>query len=113
MPLSTGLLLTAPRRAEALHPGARAARAVGSIPAAGWLALTAVAYVLLVGRLAILRYDRFQSSAYDLGIYVQALWLISRGAVPFDTGRGFPIPGGHLTPAPFPPPLLFPSWVAA
>ncbi|MCL5283449.1 MAG: DUF2079 domain-containing protein [Armatimonadetes bacterium] len=43
-------------------------------------------------------YHRFALTAYDLGIYDQAIWLISRFHDPFDTVRGLPILADHFDP---------------
>jgi uncharacterized membrane protein len=58
--------------------------------------------VLLVGlwsfefvRLPMLRYDRFRTFGFDLGIYDQGAWLLSRGKDPFVTIRGLEIFGHH------------------
>src|SRR5262245_8814184 len=46
-------------------------------------------------RLPMLRYDRFQTFGFDLGIYDQGTWLLSRGKDPFVTIRGLEIFGHH------------------
>lgn len=45
-------------------------------------------FVVLFLRHSFFLYDRFALQAYDLGIYDQATWLISRGYTPFLTIRG-------------------------
>jgi uncharacterized membrane protein len=64
-------------------------------------------YVLLMGSLAVLRHRHFGSCAYDLGIYDQALWLLSQGYEPFCTVRDLHILGDHFTPILFPLALLY------
>lgn len=79
--------------------GERAARAV-----------TLLAMALFaggVGGLAVFRHARFASYSFDLGIYEQALWLISRGEVPFVTVRGVHVLGDHFTPILYPLALLY------
>ena len=57
-----------------------------------------VAYVIWASEYSILRYVKFEASAFDLGIYAQGVWLISHGYYPFfDTVRGLPIFGDHAT----------------
>jgi uncharacterized membrane protein len=46
-------------------------------------------------RLPMLRYDRFRTFGFDLGIYDQGTWLLSRGKDPFVTIRGLEIFGHH------------------
>jgi uncharacterized membrane protein len=46
-------------------------------------------------RLPMLRYDRFRTFGFDLGIYDQGAWLLSRGKDPFVTIRGLEIFGHH------------------
>ncbi len=43
------------------------------------------------------RLDRLGMSAFDLGIFDQAVWLISRGDVPFSTIRGLHILADHFS----------------
>ena len=46
-------------------------------------------------RLPMLRYDRFGTFGFDLGIYDQGTWLLSRGKDPFVTIRGLELFGHH------------------
>lgn len=71
------------------------------------LFLTILAYSLIVGYLAVFRHQRFGSYAYDLGIYDQALWLISKGYTPYSTVRGLHLLGDHFTPILYPLALLY------
>lgn len=48
---------------------------------------------------SILRHSRFESFAYDLGIYDQAIWLFSHFKSPFSTIKNSHIFGDHLIPA--------------
>lgn len=72
-----------------------------------FLGLSILLYVVIVGGLAIQRHQGFGSHAYDLGIYDQALWLISAGHPPFVTVRGLHILGDHFTPILYPLALLY------
>ena len=47
-------------------------------------------------RLATLRHDRFGTFGFDLGIYDQATWLLSRARDPFMTVRGLEAFGHHV-----------------
>lgn len=64
-----------------------------------WLAICAYAAVF-VG-LTFRLYDRFATASYDLAIFDQAAWLISRGHSPFDpifvTVRGLPLLADHFS----------------
>lgn len=46
-------------------------------------------------RLPMLRYDRFGTFGFDLGIYDQGIWLLSRSKDPFVTIRGLELFGHH------------------
>jgi uncharacterized membrane protein len=46
-------------------------------------------------RLPMLRYDRFGTFGFDLGIYDQGTWLLSRAKDPFVTIRGLELFGHH------------------
>jgi len=80
-----------------------------------WVALPVVFYLLAVGGAAILRHLSFHSTAYELGIYDQVVWSISRGEGPFSTLPAKNNPsyyfGHHLQPILF---LLAPLyWVVS
>jgi uncharacterized membrane protein len=47
-------------------------------------------------RLGALRHDRFGTFGFDLGIYDQAVWLLSRARDPFITVRGLEAFGHHV-----------------
>lgn len=85
------------RRALALH---------------AWAALTAIAaYTAVLSFYSIRRYTLFRAGAFDLGIFDQALWLISRGRFQaFSTVRGLPIMQDHWSPILFPLALLYRVW---
>ena len=46
-------------------------------------------------RLPMLRFDKFGTFGFDLGIYDQGTWLLSRGKDPFVTIRGLELFGHH------------------
>ena len=64
-----------------------------------WLAVCAYAAAFL--GLTFRLYDRFATTSYDLAIFDQAAWLISRGHSPFDpifvTVRGLPLLADHFS----------------
>ena len=62
-----------------------------------WWALMAMVTVWAVvfGRLVYQRHDRFGSQTFDLGIFDQAAWLISRGGDLFISVRGLDLLGHH------------------
>lgn len=73
--------------------------------------LAIVTYAVLLSLLSIERYTHFRASAFDLGIYDQALWLISQGHLQaFSTVRGVPILRDHWTPILFPLGLIYRVW---
>jgi uncharacterized membrane protein len=68
------------------------------------------AWVIVVGRLVMMRHDKFGTFDYDLGIHDQAIWGLARGEW-FNTVRGMASLGHHATFAYF---LLAPlSWLGA
>lgn len=52
-------------------------------------------YLLLFSHLSITRYRRFDYPSFDLGIFDQGLWLLSRLREPFITLRGLNLFGDH------------------
>lgn len=63
----------------------------------GLLGLGMLAYVVLFLRLTFLLLDRQGVRTYDLAIFDQATWLISRGQAPFVTVRGLPLLAEHFS----------------
>jgi len=59
------------------------------------LALAIGLFVVVFGRLVVLRHERFGSFDFDLGIYDQAVWLLANGHG-FDTVRGLGVFGNHV-----------------
>lgn len=53
------------------------------------------------------RYYRFGAMAYDLGIFVQGIWLLSRFQTPFVTLRGLNLFADHFSPILLPLALLY------
>jgi uncharacterized membrane protein len=74
---------------------------LGSI---GWI--MGVSALLLLG-CSILRHELFQSSAWDLGIFDQAIYLISQGQSPISSFLGFHILGDHAAIVLYPLALLY------
>lgn len=65
-------------------------------PAAWATLLAATAFAVLFGRLGVAHHRNFGTWAYDMGIYDQGFWLISRGGSGFVTVRGLEFWGHHL-----------------
>ena len=62
------------------------------------LAAIIVVWSVVFIRLGWLRHARFGTFGFDLGIYDQAIWLMSRFKSPFITLRGLPFWGTHANP---------------
>jgi uncharacterized membrane protein len=60
-----------------------------------WAAIAAYAVVFIV--VALTHYARFASYGFDLGIFDQATWLLSRGINPYLTTRGLHAFGDHFS----------------
>ena len=71
-------------RLEAVHP-------------AHWLTLAGVvAFAVVFGRLGVEHHRNFASWSFDMGIYDQGFWLVSRGGQTFMTVRGLEFWGHHV-----------------
>lgn len=68
--------------------------------------MTTCACIILFG-CSVVRHHLFQSGGYDLGIFDQSIYLISRGEVPFSTIRGIHILGDHAAFILYPISLLY------
>jgi uncharacterized membrane protein len=62
----------------------------------GGLLAAVVVWSVTLARLGALRHDRFATFGFDLGIYDQAIWLLSRARDPFITVRGLEAFGHHV-----------------
>ena len=83
-------------RTFASRLGDRTVEFVGSVHPAAWLTLTgAVLFTVVFARLGIQRHRTFGTWAFDLGIYDQGFWLVSRGKS-FVTVRGIDFWGHHV-----------------
>ncbi len=51
------------------------------------LAAAIALYCLAVGHLVLMRHKRFASTVFDLGIFDQSVWLLSRGRAPLASDR--------------------------
>lgn len=60
------------------------------------LSLMILLYVLVLSVVSINNHNRFWYSAFDLGIFDQGIWLLSKGENAFVTVRGFHIFGDHI-----------------
>lgn len=76
---------------------ARVEERLRSIHPAAWLTfIGAVAFALLFGRLGVEHHRNFGTWAFDMGIYDQGFWLVSRQGGGFVTVRGLEFWGHHL-----------------
>ena len=64
----------------------------------GGLWLAVLAYTLLFSAISVSRHDRLVTTVFDLGIFDQSVWLISRGHSLFLTTRGLYPFQDHFTP---------------
>jgi uncharacterized membrane protein len=62
------------------------------------LAVTIVLYVVVFLRFTFDHFDTLRMTAFDLGIYDQAVWLLSRGLSPDVTVRGMHLYADHFCP---------------
>jgi uncharacterized membrane protein len=66
--------------------------------AARWILIAATAcYVILFTRLTLRNHYGFRTFGFDLGIFDQGMWLLSRFREPFVTVRGLSIFGDHTS----------------
>jgi uncharacterized membrane protein len=65
-------------------------------PAAPCVAVLTLTWVVLFGGLAVWNHRNFGTWSYDMGIYDQGFWLVSRGGPAFMTVRGLDFWGHHL-----------------
>jgi uncharacterized membrane protein len=78
--------------------GAAPGTASGPAPLAPLLALAAliVVYVTVFGALTWMQQTNFGTFGFDMGIYDQGIWLLSRFKEPFDTVRGLNFFAHHV-----------------
>ena len=70
---------------------------IQTIHPAAWLtAAGAALFALVFGKLGVQHHDNFGTWSYDMGIYDQGFWLVSRGGQSFMTVRGMEFWGHHL-----------------
>ena len=69
---------------------------VDQVRPTGVLAACVALYVLVYGQLTWAQQSNFGTFGYDMGIYDQAIWLLSRFRTPFDTVRGLNYFGFHV-----------------
>jgi uncharacterized membrane protein len=65
-------------------------------PAAMLVALSVLCYSYLFARLGIMHHRNFGTWSFDMGIYDQGIWLVSRFGRTFSTVRGIEFWGQHL-----------------
>lgn len=64
----------------------------------GFTTVACFVFTLYFLWLQMRRYEQLGAYAFDLGIFQQAVWLMSQGKTPFVTIRGMNILGDHFTP---------------
>jgi uncharacterized membrane protein len=70
---------------------------LATIHPAAWFTLAgAVLFALVFGTLGVQHHRNFGTWSYDMGIYDQGFWLVSRGGQSFMTVRGMEFWGHHL-----------------
>lgn len=62
------------------------------------LAASVAAYVLILGSLTWAQQSNFGTYGFDMGLYDQGIWLLSRFKEPFLTGRGLNFFAHHVNP---------------
>jgi len=80
------------------EPEAEAPAAVADRRPVVLLAALVVAYVVVFGRLTWAQQSNFGTFGFDMGIYDQGIWLLSRFKDPFVTVRGLEYFGHHVNP---------------
>jgi uncharacterized membrane protein len=65
-------------------------------PAAWFTGAGALLFALVFGKLGVDHHNNFGTWSYDMGIYDQGFWLVSRGGQSFMTVRGMEFWGHHL-----------------
>ncbi len=65
-------------------------------PAAWLTAAAASLFAVVFGKLGVQHHRNFGTWSYDMGIYDQGFWLVSRGGQSFMTVRGMEFWGHHL-----------------
>ncbi|MFZ8902263.1 MAG: DUF2079 domain-containing protein, partial [Ilumatobacteraceae bacterium] len=77
--------------------GDRTNRRLRTVHPAAWLSFAgAIVFAVVFGRLGVLHHRNFGTWAYDMGIYDQGFWLVSRGGQSFVTVRGLEFWGHHV-----------------
>ena len=77
------------------------------MPEKRWLSIYFVCCSASLSLFSSLRHAWFQSNAWDLGIFDQAIYLISQGQVPTSTFLNFHILGDHAALALYPIGLIY------
>lgn len=70
---------------------------IATMHPAAWLVFLGITvFTVLFGGLGVQNHDNFGTWSYDMGIYDQGLWLLSRGGDTFMTVRGLDFWGHHV-----------------
>lgn len=77
--------------------GERTGQRLCRVHPAAWLSFVgAIVFAVVFGRLGVAHHRNFGTWAYDMGIYDQGFWLVSRGGQSFVTVRGLEFWGHHV-----------------
>jgi uncharacterized membrane protein len=77
--------------------GVRTSSRLRRVHPAAWLSFAgAIVFAVVFGRLGVAHHRNFGTWAYDMGIYDQGFWLVSRGGQTFVTVRGLEFWGHHV-----------------
>ena len=94
---STGEIVEQPTGEIAVSRSNAGSTAFSTIHPAAWLTgAGALIFALVFGRLGVQHHRNFGTWSYDMGIYDQGFWLVSRGGQSFMTVRGMEFWGHHL-----------------
>jgi uncharacterized membrane protein len=81
----------------AAHLATRGLDRVREVHPAAWLTgLGSLVFAIVFGRLGVQHHRNFGTWAFDMGIYDQGFWLVSRGGQSFVTVRGMEFWGHHV-----------------
>jgi len=64
----------------------------------GLLCLAVFTYCLILGNFSLMKHAHLMTTVFDMGIFDQSVWLVSRGYPPYLTTRGMGAFADHFTP---------------
>ena len=71
------------------------------------LAAAVLAYFVIFTTLSVLKHESFHSTAFDMGVFVQNVWMMSQGRMGINTVNGFIAFADHVQPILFIPAMLY------